>query len=126
MKKEIASYNWLNEAEMARLELQIHGIEAEVVESGITAANPLLGSAVGGVKIRVEQSQAQEAADLLKEYDKRIYENHKPSCPHCESENISETELSSLLKILSILTIGILTLAIARSYRCNECGHTWR
>ena len=68
-KVEIASFNWLNDAQMACLELETHGIDAEMFEIGIAAANPLLGNTVGGVKIKVVQKDVEQA--ILKEYEKR-------------------------------------------------------
>ncbi|MDR0308265.1 MAG: hypothetical protein LBI42_15735 [Chitinispirillales bacterium] len=64
-KVNIAAFNWINEAEMARIFLENNDIEVEIVDSQIVAANPLLANAVGGIKLTVDKLHAEKAIGLL-------------------------------------------------------------
>jgi hypothetical protein len=125
-RRVIASYQWINEAQMARIHLECHGVVAEVVDSEIAAANPLYANAVGGIKLTVPAQDAPEAEKILKEYEKQNAENHKAWCPECESENVKTIEVHRVLKFLSVMTFGLAALVMAKSFRCGDCGYKWR
>jgi hypothetical protein len=122
----VASYDWLTDAEMARILLASRGIDARIIDSGIVSVNPLLGNAVGGVKLAVGVADERDALAILEEERNLRAADHSPWCPKCESERVEKRELGAVLKVLAILTLGIAALFFAKSYRCRDCGHTWR
>ncbi|MBD3316901.1 MAG: hypothetical protein GF344_14025 [Chitinivibrionales bacterium] len=67
---EIRVFYWLHEAEMARMHLESCGISSEIFNAGITAINPLLGGAVGGVKLMVRKEDYEESQKILDQYDR--------------------------------------------------------
>lgn len=122
----IATFDWLNEAELARIFLENNDIDVEIADSNITAAYPLLGNALGGIKLSVNELQAEKAVELLTEYDKEINANHKLWCPKCDSEDIKKMELHGVLKFLAVITVGLAAIVLSKSFKCNSCNHAWR
>jgi len=122
----VAKYSWLNDAQLARIELKREGIESEIFDSEIAAANPLLGNAVGGIKLTVDEKDAIRAGEILQAYEQRIAKKHNTWCPNCESENVSKWEMSPLLKFISICSLGLIAVVVAKSFTCKDCGYSWR
>lgn len=46
-----------------------------------------------------------------------------PKCPTCQSTNIRK--MGSVERGASILTWGIFSKKINKTFKCNNCGHTW-
>lgn len=103
----IATYGNPVEANIARTRLEEHGIKCRLDDANILASHPLLGSAVGGVKLIVREEDADAAAEVLagvvgqeeislldaewdtgeEEDDDRLVASGL-SCPKCGSDNI--------------------------------------
>ncbi len=47
----------------------------------------------------------------------------KPKCPHCHSTQIKS--ISGLERGASVLTWGLFSKKINKSFKCNNCGYTW-
>ena len=125
-KVEVATFDWINEAELARIFLEDNNIDVEIVDSQIAAADPLLANAVGGIKLKVINSDAEKAINLLVDYEKEREANHTLWCPNCDSEDVEKIELHGLLKFLSVITMGIVAVVASKSFLCKKCGHKWR
>lgn len=122
----VASYDWLNEAEMMRIELEAHDIECEIADAEIVIAHPILANAVGGIKLKVPYADREKAKALIKEIHKTHDELQVKWCPKCESESIIKSELKGFFKLLSVLTFGLAAMVMTTDFTCNDCGHTWR
>ncbi len=122
----IASYFWINDAEMARIELEAMGIEAEIEDSEIAAANPFLSNATGGIKLKVKKKDIVAASEILRNIEKENKENYRASCPKCESTEITEKRMPAWGLLLSVITLGFFFVAAYRPYHCNSCGFRWR
>lgn len=102
----VATYNSPVEANIARTRLEEHGIDCRLDDANILASHPLLGSAVGGIKLIVRKEDAEAAAEVLagavgedevslmdidwdaeEEDDDRLVASGL-SCPKCASEDI--------------------------------------
>lgn len=53
----------------------------------------------------------------------QLSQSDKPKCPTCQSTNIHK--ISGLESGASILTFGIFSKKINKTYKCNSCGCTW-
>lgn len=62
---QIAAYVYPWEAHLAQGRLEANGIKAFVFDEGIVTAHPFISNAVGGVKLMVEQSDAERALAIL-------------------------------------------------------------
>lgn len=63
----VEAYTRTADADAARLYLEDNGITAYVEDGEIVAMDWLLGSAVGGVKVKVAEEDLQRASELLAE-----------------------------------------------------------
>ena len=48
---------------------------------------------------------------------------HTPKCPTCQSTNIRR--IGGIERGASILTFGLFSSKINKSFKCNSCGYTW-
>lgn len=46
-----------------------------------------------------------------------------PKCPTCQSTDIAP--ISGLERGASVLTLGLFSKKINKSFKCNKCGYTW-
>ena len=60
---------------------------------------------------------------LLKNEQLKEANNHIPKCPTCGSTNARK--MGSIERGASILTFGIFSKKINKTFKCNNCGYTW-
>ena len=112
------------EANLARDMLENAGIDAFISDDQMMTNHPLLGSAVGGVKLWVCESDAADAVDALEEAPEDVFDADEsvedldpsdrlpasvPTCPACASQDIGfDTPF--------FVFIGVMVLSIAIPY----------
>lgn len=67
--KTVASVNWIHHADRIRMLLDAHGIEAFIPDEGMAIANPLMNTAIGGIRVQVRDEDYDEATALIKELE---------------------------------------------------------
>ncbi len=68
---------------------------------------------------RIERNKA-----LDKEYERKLAAiGNTPKCPTCGSSNVHK--ISGLERGASVMTLGLFSKKINKSYKCNSCKHTW-
>lgn len=73
---------------------------------------------------KVEQKKQQEEIQKLKNNSNTINkEKYIPKCPICGSPNIKPIGAGE--RTLSVLTLGLLSNKINKSFKCNDCGGTF-
>ena len=50
-------------------------------------------------------------------------EASKPKCPTCKSTNIRKIGTGE--RVASVVGLGLLSKKINKTWKCNNCGHTW-
>ena len=60
---------------------------------------------------------------LTAEFKERQAEQNKPKCPTCGSTNIKK--ISGLERGASVMTLGLLSRKINKTFKCGNCGYTW-
>ncbi len=124
----INSYPNYVEAHIARGVLEEEGIHCWLRDENTVTIDPILTNAVGGIKLMVEKSQAQRAAELLT----NLRNEHKASvaCPQCGSHNIEQvsTPRKAINWLSSLLTffLGDFAMAIDKVNHCFDCGHEFK
>ena len=116
------------EAHLARGFLEEKDIPCYICDEFIVGTQPLFTSAVGGVKIRVPQSHAAQAIEILSDFweQRRMQaERLAKQCPQCQSQDVRNNPLSLVLIILALLTIGLAWLFLVRKRKCLKCGFVW-
>lgn len=66
--------------------------------------------------------KAIERQEILSQPDSAFYAN-VPKCPTCQSTNIRK--MGGVERGASILTFGLFSKKINKSFKCNNCGYTW-
>ena len=127
----IASFRDLPNALLAKARLASDGIEAILLNENIVRMDWLVANAVGGVQLQVHREDVEEALELLEApMPSRIpvpgEEYEQPTCPACESMNLSCGDANRPLSFLSWLLVGI-PLPFGRKlvWSCGDCGYQW-
>lgn len=122
------------EAHLGRCLLQNEGIEAYVNDEYFIGLNRALGVALGGVKLKVAETDKEQALLILHETEHRPYldEDDQPiKCPKCGSEELTNgvSKLRTKSDIFYwglALLFAVYPISMDRSMRCDKCGHFFR
>lgn len=134
---EVISFTYPHEAHLAKSLLEASDINVIVKDEFTIQVNNFYSNAIGGVKILVEKSNAEEALFLLEnagyikksEFKERVETFsyiHKDLCPYCEGENIIRKSIPGYIFVLSILLLGFPFPFLKRSYYCYDCLKDWK
>ncbi len=136
----IHTFNYPHEAYVIKTRLESEGIEVFLKDENTVQAYNFLSNALGGVKLQVRESDVKEAMKILNEtadeyisgeedFEDEEQEQIQPinknriSCPHCNSENVSETVRPNWVFAISIFLLGFPLIFIRKRYHCFNCGN---
>jgi hypothetical protein len=135
--KVIATFPDLASAEVAKSVLEARDIPAWIPDANLAGLDWRMGTAIGGVRLQVDDQHAEAAAELLVaesplEADSETGElDADEVCPHCKSTHIGPDD-QRRLKMLTLLffpaalvTMPMILMARGR-VRCGDCQKTWR
>ncbi|MGM0558434.1 MAG: DUF2007 domain-containing protein [Myxococcota bacterium] len=121
----LATYSDTMQANIAKGQLEESGIAARLSDEDMVNVHPLLGSAAGGVKLWVPESEASDAKELLEEAtddsdplapgDGEVLslddEDQLPdtilTCPKCGSQDIGFAPAFSVFWAVVVLTVAV-------------------
>ena len=129
----LRSYRDLIDAELAKSQLESAGIPALILDQHLASIQWLYSNAIGGVKLKVDESDLDAALDVLQ--DERtadlaeIPESQSPPidgdfCPVCGSPEVRASRVRRTAAALSLAT-GLPLVAWRRRWICGSCGHSW-
>lgn len=136
MMKVVANYPDLATAELAKSVLKARGIPALIPDSNLAGIDWRMGTAIGGIRLQVDESQAEAATELLNagKADEADPGNEEFTpdevCPHCQSTRIGPDDhrrlkaLTLLLHPVAFISVPLILL-IPKKVRCSDCGETW-
>lgn len=131
----IATFDEPLKANMAKIKLESEGIGCFLAGENFVATYWLLANAEHGIKLQVKKSEAERALEILGTDEKvdteQVEENLtpepiNPQCPKCHCNNVEYEKFSKKLFYLSILFLRFPLPLLKKSYKCNNCGHTWK
>jgi predicted Zn-ribbon and HTH transcriptional regulator len=141
----IATFSYPTEAHLYKTKLESEGIDAFVADEHMVQANWLYSLAIGGVRLQVKESEAEEALSILRGISTNAHEETPAAetgedrCPKCNSTNIQYQRFSSLaifiFWFISNLTIGTIMASpgggftlpfLKRKWKCHTCGYEWK
>ncbi|MGN6291132.1 MAG: putative signal transducing protein [Chitinophagaceae bacterium] len=103
--------------------LKQEGIESWLKDEHSVTINPALANSVGGIKLMVAESNAQQAWDILIR-EKAAYIGSL-ACPKCGSNNLLADEIprkpSYWLESVLVFFLGDTALGFDKIYRCLNC-----
>jgi predicted RNA-binding Zn-ribbon protein involved in translation (DUF1610 family) len=119
----ILSYDNYIPAHLDMGRLKEEGIESWLKDEHSVTINPILTNAVGGIKLMVEETQAQRAWEILTR-EKAAY-IASFACPKCGSNKILAEEVprkaSYWLESIMVFFLGHSALGLEKIYRCLNC-----
>jgi hypothetical protein len=134
--KTIAKYPDLATAELVKSVLEAGNIPAFIPDSNLAGLDWRLGTAIGGVRLQVDDQHEQVARELLEE-NVTVAEGaalEEPEagdlCPFCGSSHVGP-ENYRRLKMLTILIWPVIIYTLPKvlfsrkKVRCGDCGGTW-
>jgi transposase-like protein len=130
----LSSYRDPIDAELAKARLDGAGIPAIVVDQYLISVQWLYSGAIGGVKIKVDESDLEIARAVLRENRSAdllsIPESQAPladgdRCPMCGSSEIGISRVQRNVAAIS-LGIGIPLVAWRHRWICKACDHSWK
>jgi len=122
----VASFHWINDAELARMMLESHEIKCEIGYNVIINVVPIYSNATGGIKLKVRQQDYNKAIEILRENESETVNNYKPWCPNCDSVNVKKIKFNIFHYFLSLIyTFAIGAKLLAKTNKCKDCGYKW-
>ena len=104
--------------------LREEGVHAFLVDEYTSTINPIIGNAIGGIKLVVDSRDKEMASFLLKEFHDEFM--RAAICPKCNQNNIIQMPSRKTKSILtSILTWFFSNYAVPADhiYHCTGCGY---
>lgn len=119
---------------MMKGRLETDGIVCYVFDENIMTLNPLFNIAVGGVKLKVNEADAETAREIINEL------NLSPSvdedeniirCPQCNSENLytnfkSMKGFIGFISAISSFLFAVFPIYFNSVYKCKECDFEFK
>ena len=129
----IARFNEPLQAELAKIKLDVEGINCFLAGENFVGTYWLLANAEGGVKLQVKETDAEKALEIIEHNQPtEAAEDNLPEetadlrCPKCNSEDVEYEQFSRKLFFLSILLLRFPLPFLKKSYKCNNCGYGWK
>jgi predicted RNA-binding Zn-ribbon protein involved in translation (DUF1610 family) len=125
---EIANYQFSSEAYLFKGKLESEGIEVFLQNENTINTDPLLSTALGGVKLFVNSEdvlQSRQILDAISEYSLND-KGELLTCPNCGSQKIYMTTTIKDIKSFLAFIYGLLTLSMPlfskQKYKCESCN----
>lgn len=128
----VGAYTSPWEAQLARICLEAEGIDSVMADEHL--ARIWCAATVGGIKLRVREDDALQAAELLRNLRPipemyLVTESDLPlpqRCPSCKSDNLSLERWSVLGLVGAWLLLGLAIPFPRRRWSCRGCGSAWK
>ena len=125
----VARYDSSIQAHIVKAHLEGHDIVCFVFDANMVDLDPLLSNAVGGVKVKVREKNAEEAMQIIKELDETPYTDENDeviACPNCGSTSYythftSMRNAKSIIAFIFSLWTFVFPIYRKQVLRCKEC-----
>lgn len=118
----VGTYSTAFEANLVKAELQAFDLDAVVIDDGVVNLNWLWSNLVGGVKVRVTESDAAEACRILElENENGRAIDAEIACPVCGCRH-SHTFVDKRGSFLTWLLLGVPVIPAFSKRICDDCG----
>ncbi len=127
----IRQFRDLHEALLAKATLDSAGVQCFLVDDNMVRMDWFYSNLVGGVKLCVNQKDAEIALDILEqpipvEFEVEGVERYEqPHCPKCQPLDIASEELNMEVAWVSAYLLVPIVLRRKR-WTCHSCGHRWQ
>ncbi len=129
----IASFREAYAAHIARAKLEAEGIPAFVADEHLVGVHPLYSDAIGGVKLRVAEEDAERARSIVTEDrsgDLRGVVEQRPRraarastrCPACGARSVTRAVDARAPRVARA---SFPVVVWTSEFRCDDCGLAW-
>lgn len=128
----VRKFRDIPEALTAKVSLESAGIECALFDETFIRMDWFCSSALGGVKLLVRKSDADEAKKILDEKTPEQFEGEgigvyeQPRCPLCGSLDVSWKELRRKIAFTCLLFFNLPVTMNEKGWHCHACNHRWR
>lgn len=142
----LKTYMYPSEAYPLMSKLESEGINCFLDGENTITVHPFLSNAIGGVKLKIRESDAETALNIIREsetestIDKETSEKEIPAgfsygfikvetfCPECDSTMVFRKKMPAWQIALSIVLLPLyLPLLFAKKkHYCADCGYEWK
>ena len=122
------TYSFLYEAQIAKTQLEAAEIPARIENEHTINMDWLYSNALGGVRLLVPESYAEEAKALLaQDFSQELEQQFGAgeSCPHCGSRDIQPYTEGKRPAYLVFLLLGFPLFFYKNGTKCKQCQHFW-
>jgi len=118
------------DAHLLKTKLESEGIACLLMDDYMMSLIPLYNLTLGGVKLKVQESDSSRAQDILAEYDNTRYtnsEDNEVQCVYCGSDKFY-SRFPSMRSFWGVLTavlyfiLFIYPVYFKHVYKCKSCG----
>jgi hypothetical protein len=121
----IAAFSKPEDAHLLRLRLEAGGVPAHVQDENTATVNWMLSDAIGGVKVLIEEEDAERAREILADEPGEVADPSRPVCPRCQSPDTSPADGPRRRSFLSMLLLGFPLPVNRHRWHCTQCQTTW-
>jgi len=129
----IARFRDIPPAGLAQSILEAEGITSFLDDQYMVGVNWLYSNALGGIKLRVAEKDAEEARKILAAYALQHQDAEPPAagplpaaaCPKCGGTEIVTRNYQRKSAALTLL-LSLPLLIFSKRYQCKKCGHRWK
>jgi len=134
----VATFSKPEDAHLLRLRLGAGGVDAYVQDENMVQMNWLYSSAIGGVRVQIDEGDLEAAREIVAAPSvengevAEVSEAGFTACPGCSSTKTEPDEcprrLAFLSMIFSMVTFGVAFpfAFLRRRWKCADCGCLWR
>jgi DNA-directed RNA polymerase subunit RPC12/RpoP len=125
---EIANYQFSSEAYLFKGKLESEGIEVFLQNENTINTDPLLSTALGGVKLFVNSEDVLQSRQILEAIPEYSLDDKGEllTCPNCGSQKIFMTTTIKDIKSFLAFIYGLITLSMPlfskQKYKCENCN----
>jgi hypothetical protein len=112
--------------------LESAGVESFLIDETTIRMDWLWSNLLGGVKLCVNQEDADAAAQILSQEIPEKFsvdgaeDFEQPRCPQCKSLDISFEDSDKRVAYAGMLFVGFPIPLQRRRWRCQSCGYIWQ
>jgi hypothetical protein len=123
----IAGFATVVESEACRSALAAAGFTVVGADKFLLQVDPALGPALGGVRLGVPASQAEDAKAFLAAAERGELSEGLLECPACGSSDVVAHNTSTRAgTLMNTLLVGPVVRDVAVSFECRTCGEKWQ
>ncbi|MCK8112991.1 DUF2007 domain-containing protein [Vibrio sp. 2CM40D] len=124
----VARFSFPHEAHIARASLDSVGIESYIADEHTVNTQWLYSNAIGGVRLMVAESDAEDAKQILSsDFSESLgnevdVDEEKDVCPKCGSKDLFAFTKGKSPAFLVFILLGFPLFFYKHGYKCKQCG----